>query len=229
MAWSRSQLYPQMKMDSRSFGKFRNEEIGRFASYIPIERMWAFSSPRHHLRNVHLLPYQRISTLNSRPSTSKRRFISVGRRAHEMDGGRKDHDRSPQLSSNPKVSKLQQTLESSYDTDGWEKSWEQGLTPWDLGGPTPVILDLLKTGALPKGRALVPGCGSGHDVVALAGPERYVVGMDISDNAIQKAIEIPFLLIRSVDVMVSTTNVDRVRQKNLSDRKMLTPLQEQDD
>lgn len=45
-------------------------------------------------------------------------------------------------------------------TDGWEKSWEQRLTPWDLGQPTPVILHLLQTGALPKGRALIPGCGS---------------------------------------------------------------------
>lgn len=43
---------------------------------------------------------------------------------------------------------------------GWEKCWEQGVTPWDLGRPTPIILHLHQTGALPKGRALVPGCGS---------------------------------------------------------------------
>lgn len=36
----------------------------------------------------------------------------------------------------------------------------QGVTPWDLGQPTPVILHLHQTGALPKGRALVPGCGT---------------------------------------------------------------------
>ncbi|TVU12554.1 hypothetical protein EJB05_46205, partial [Eragrostis curvula] len=63
--------------------------------------------------------------------------------------------------------------------DGWEKSWEVGVTPWDLGKPTPVIEHLVRSGTLPKGRALVPGCGMGYDVVALASPERYVVGLDI--------------------------------------------------
>ncbi|KAF3973739.1 hypothetical protein CMV_002857 [Castanea mollissima] len=47
-----------------------------------------------------------------------------------------------------------------------------------------------KTGALPKGSALVPGCGSGYDVAAIACPEHYVVGLDISDIAIKKAVEI---------------------------------------
>ncbi|KAF5950446.1 hypothetical protein HYC85_012439 [Camellia sinensis] len=75
-------------------------------------------------------------------------------------------------------------------SDGWEKCWQLGLTPWDLGQPTPVMVHLHQAGALPKGRALVPGCGSGHDVVAIACPERYVVGLDISDEAIKKAIEL---------------------------------------
>ncbi|KAL6909544.1 hypothetical protein ACP4OV_001825 [Aristida adscensionis] len=34
---------------------------------------------------------------------------------------------------------------------------------------------------------LVPGCGAGHDAVALAGAGRSVVGVDISDVAILKA------------------------------------------
>nr|POF25811.1 putative thiol methyltransferase 1 [Quercus suber] len=37
--------------------------------------------------------------------------------------------------------------------------------------------------------ALVPGCGHGYDVAAIACPERYVVGLDISDIAIKKAME----------------------------------------
>ncbi|TVU12541.1 hypothetical protein EJB05_46192, partial [Eragrostis curvula] len=73
--------------------------------------------------------------------------------------------------------------------DGWEKSWEVGVTPWDLGKPTPVIEHLVRSGTLPKGRVLVPGCGMGYDVVALASPERYVVGLDISDIAVKKAKE----------------------------------------
>ncbi|XP_059632993.1 probable thiol methyltransferase 2 isoform X2 [Cornus florida] len=95
---------------------------------------------------------------------------------------------SPSPSSSG-VDKIQQVLHSD-SAGGWEKCWAQGLTPWDLGQPTPVLKHLQHIGALPKGRALVPGCGSGHDVVAIACPERYVVGLDISDMAIRKATEL---------------------------------------
>ncbi|CAL5394732.1 unnamed protein product [Camellia sinensis] len=132
------------------------------------------------------------------------------------------------ITSNPNFNKIQQIIHSSdsSSSDGWEKCWQLGLTPWDLGQPTPVMVHLHQAGALPKGRALVPGCGmtidfvnsvaakveliakstspqkvggrlpipfpnpAGHDVVAIACPERYVVGLDISDEAIKKAIEL---------------------------------------
>ncbi|KAL4193808.1 hypothetical protein AMTRI_Chr06g201190 [Amborella trichopoda] len=86
----------------------------------------------------------------------------------------------------PGLGKMRKLVKS----DGWDKCWVEGLVPWDLGGPTPVILHLLQTQTLPSGRALVPGCGSGYDVVALASPQRYVVGLDISDNALDKAKEL---------------------------------------
>nr|XP_034899770.1 probable thiol methyltransferase 2 isoform X2 [Populus alba] len=89
----------------------------------------------------------------------------------------------------PDVHQMQQ-LVATETSGGWEKCWEQGLTPWDLGHPTPIILHLHQTGALPKGRALVPGCGSGYDVVAMACSERYVVGLDVSHTATEKAIEL---------------------------------------
>ncbi|KAG9446860.1 hypothetical protein H6P81_012988 [Aristolochia fimbriata] len=90
---------------------------------------------------------------------------------------------------NSKVAKMQEIV-NCESTDAWEKSWEKGITPWDLGTPTPVVLHLLQTGSFPKGRILVPGCGSGHDVVAIAGTERYVVGLEISETAIKKAKEL---------------------------------------
>ncbi|KAM3270442.1 putative thiol methyltransferase 2 isoform X2 [Capsicum chacoense] len=88
--------------------------------------------------------------------------------------------------SKPKVDKMQQLLHS-HPYGGWDKCWEKGVTPWDLGQPTPILVHLHQTGTLPKGRALVPGCGSGHDVAAIACPERFVVGLDVSENAIKQA------------------------------------------
>ncbi|KAL5578610.1 hypothetical protein UlMin_011052 [Ulmus minor] len=85
--------------------------------------------------------------------------------------------------------RFQQVLHSPTN-GGWEECWQQGLTPWDLGRPTPTLLHLHQNGSLPKGRALIPGCGTGYDVVAIADPQRYVVGLDISDNAIHKAIKL---------------------------------------
>ncbi|KAL0720586.1 hypothetical protein Bca4012_035185 [Brassica carinata] len=72
---------------------------------------------------------------------------------------------------------------------GWEKCWEDGVTPWDQGRATPLILHLLDSSSLPLGRTLVPGCGGGHDVIAMANPERFVVGLDISEKALKKANE----------------------------------------
>ncbi|KAJ3708233.1 hypothetical protein LUZ61_011938 [Rhynchospora tenuis] len=99
-------------------------------------------------------------------------------------------DRYNDPSSNPKVSRLREVIGSAVTSDGWEKSWGEGITPWDLGQPTPVVVHLVQTQSVPKGRVLVPGCGTGYDAVALAGPERYVVGLDISGTAIKKAKEL---------------------------------------
>ncbi|KAL6582389.1 hypothetical protein OROMI_006403 [Orobanche minor] len=97
----------------------------------------------------------------------------------------------PSISANVKVNKLQQLLHSD-SSNGWEECWKEDLTPWDLGRPTPVLVHLNNTGSLPKGRALVPICGSGRDVVALACAERHVVGLDISDSAIKKAAQLSY-------------------------------------
>ncbi|XP_020089880.1 thiocyanate methyltransferase 1-like isoform X2 [Ananas comosus] len=112
-------------------------------------------------------------------------------------GGGADHgegDRYRDPSANPKVARLRELVSAGDATaDGWEKCWDKGLTPWDLGRPTPVVPQLVQSGTLPKGRVLVPGCGLGYDVVAFASPGRFVVGLDISDTAIRKAKEFIYL------------------------------------
>ncbi|XP_074281299.1 putative thiol methyltransferase 2 isoform X5 [Silene latifolia] len=87
------------------------------------------------------------------------------------------------------VDKMQQLVQSD-PLSGWEKCWEIGLTTWDLREPTPIVEHLVRNDLLPKGRALVPGCGSGYDVVTLASPDRYVIGLDLSKSAVKRAGEL---------------------------------------
>jgi len=111
-----------------------------------------------------------------------------------MDTGNGTGKQCCDNSSEPKVSQLGEMLScaDSSDINGWEKCWEDGTTPWDLGQVTPLIAHLVQSESLPKGRVLVPGCGTGYDVVALAGPDRSVVGLDISETGIKKAKEWSF-------------------------------------
>lgn len=65
---------------------------------------------------------------------------------------------------------------------------KQKVTPWDKNGPQPALVELLETEAsrqlLPtQGTALVPGCGTGYDVVLLARQGLVVTGLDISETA----------------------------------------------
>lgn len=77
-----------------------------------------------------------------------------------------------------------------HSPGSWNNCWEQGTTPWDLGQTTPIIQHLVDSRALPKGRALVPGCGRGYDVVAMASPDRHVTGLDMSERALTLAREL---------------------------------------
>ena len=65
----------------------------------------------------------------------------------------------------------------------WIEHWEEGHTPWDAGGVSPELVELVESGDLPEGRALVPGCGSGYDVLALASEKRHATGLDIAPGA----------------------------------------------
>lgn len=69
--------------------------------------------------------------------------------------------------------------------DFWQQRFEQRQTPWDRGAPGPQLLQWLREGALSAGeRIAVPGCGSGHDVAALAQAGCAVTAIDYADAAI---------------------------------------------
>lgn len=69
----------------------------------------------------------------------------------------------------------------------WDHRYQQGDTPWDHGGPAPGLIEFLKRNNYPPGQVLVPGCGTGHDCLALARHGFEVTGLDISTTAIREA------------------------------------------
>ena len=72
----------------------------------------------------------------------------------------------------------------------WEDHYRRGETPWDKGAASPGLVEFLKTSRF-GGRVLVPGCGVGHDVRALAVSATEVVGIDIAPTGIAAAREFP--------------------------------------
>lgn len=72
----------------------------------------------------------------------------------------------------------------------WEAHYRRGETPWDKGAPCPGLIDFLAAEPM-RGRVLVPGCGLGHDVRALAGTAEEVVGLDIAPSALRAARAFP--------------------------------------
>lgn len=66
----------------------------------------------------------------------------------------------------------------------------RNLQAFDTGMPTPALVKLINEGSIPNGRAFVPGCGRGHDVFALASPDRHVVGLDLVEEGIRQGTQV---------------------------------------
>ncbi|RVW00148.1 class I SAM-dependent methyltransferase [Rhodococcus xishaensis] len=60
------------------------------------------------------------------------------------------------------------------------------LTPWDIGGPQPVVQELVAYGAL-RGEVLDPGTGPGHNAIYYASKGYSATGIDSSPAAIEQA------------------------------------------
>lgn len=74
---------------------------------------------------------------------------------------------------------------SGPDRAFWQQRFERRETPWDRGGPGPQIAVWQAGGVLHASqRVLVPGCGSGHDVLALAQAGCDVTALDLAPAAI---------------------------------------------
>ena len=72
------------------------------------------------------------------------------------------------------------------DVAAWRQRWREGNTPWNLGRPAPELVAVLN-GWQPVGRALVPGCGHGHEVSLLQDLGWDAVGLDVAPEALAAA------------------------------------------
>lgn len=61
-------------------------------------------------------------------------------------------------------------------------------TPWDIGGPQPVVQQLVALGAI-KGEVLDPGTGPGHHAIYYASKGYSATGIDGSAGALERARE----------------------------------------
>ena len=72
----------------------------------------------------------------------------------------------------------------------WTKGIDVGQA-FDCGSPSPALMQEIEAGRVPTGRALVPGCGRGYDVFALADKDRKAVGVELAEVAVQEARKCP--------------------------------------
>jgi methyl halide transferase len=70
----------------------------------------------------------------------------------------------------------------------WDRRYQEGSTPWNLGVPAPPLVSLLASPNSPTpGRIAVLGCGTGYDALLFAEHGFEVVGCDLSALAIETA------------------------------------------
>lgn len=68
----------------------------------------------------------------------------------------------------------------------WDTRYRGGVTPWDAAGVPPRLHAWLQA-RKEKARILVPGCGTGYEVRALAAHGHDVLAIEFSDAAIEAA------------------------------------------
>jgi hypothetical protein len=114
----------------------------------------------------------------------------------EEDGGR---GTQAQASRSKKMSIMDQRrleeererreVEEEFMHPRWSLMWSTEYPPrFDKLCVAPILQKLVDDDALPRsGRCLVPGCGRGYDVTALASQTRYCLGVDIVQEAIAAA------------------------------------------
>jgi SAM-dependent methyltransferase len=70
----------------------------------------------------------------------------------------------------------------------WNDRYASGEPlPWDTGKPDPMLVEMIASRAIAPGRTLEVGCGTGTNAIYLAQQGFEVVGVDISQLAVESA------------------------------------------
>jgi len=68
----------------------------------------------------------------------------------------------------------------------WDEKYQKGEVFWDKGAPAPAMKQYLERHPA-RGRALVPGCGRGHEVALAVEHGLDATGLDIAPTAVAEA------------------------------------------
>ena len=68
----------------------------------------------------------------------------------------------------------------------WDEKYQKGEAPWDKGAPAPAMKQYLARHPV-HGRALVPGCGRGHEVALAVEHGLDATGLDIAPTGVAEA------------------------------------------
>ncbi|MEJ6004091.1 methyltransferase domain-containing protein [Paucibacter sp. AS339] len=106
----------------------------------------------------------------------------------------------------------------------WQQRFNTGQTPWDRGAPHPQLQVWLDEGRIQPGhRVLVPGCGQGHELLALGRAGHQALGLDYAPAAVELArhkldhaqISLDLVQVEQADVLAwqAPAPVDRVYEQ----------------
>lgn len=84
-----------------------------------------------------------------------------------------------------KLRVMTNTSDAANQQERWERRYADGKTPWDRGQASPALTQALAQIPPPPARILVPACGRGHEVTALASMGYKVSGVDFAASAIR--------------------------------------------
>jgi cyclopropane fatty-acyl-phospholipid synthase-like methyltransferase len=70
--------------------------------------------------------------------------------------------------------------------ESWDEAYRRNAVPWDIGRPQPAIVRVAEWGGLVE-RVLDSGCGSGEHALLAASMGLEVKGVDVSQEAVERA------------------------------------------